>query len=202
MRIFITSIIALCFLTMSASNDNSTTLEQPTKVALKTNIAADVLLNVNFGAEVSVLPHYTIDVTHQINTWTMSRHRKWKHWFLEPELRRWLGSCFNGHFVALTTVVGIYNLGSLKNDIMILGTDFSKIGEHRYEGWMVGAGIAYGYCWHFDKHWSLEGELGFGYAASRYRVFNLDGAGLKIRDKQFHNYVGPNKIALNIVYNF
>ena len=38
---------------------------------------------------------------------------------------------------------GQYNVGGLKNSISFLGTDFSKLGDYRFQGWFGGAGLAY-----------------------------------------------------------
>jgi hypothetical protein len=174
----------------------------PSQWAVKTNVLSDALLNVNVGLEFDVAPHYTFDVTSEINAWTLSHHRKWKHWYAQVEVRRWLKQNYSGHFFAFNLYSGIYNLGSLRNSIKFLGTDFSKLGKNRYEGFMLGFGPAYGYSWELDRHWAIEGEIGIGYALTRYRTFSLNKWGRKTTDYQFHNYVGLTKIAVNLVYKF
>jgi hypothetical protein len=195
--------ISSSFAALHAANTEATATDQyPSQWAVKTNVLSDALLNVNLGVEFDVAPQYTIDFTSEINAWTLSHHRKWKHWYAQVEARRWLKQNFDGHFVAAHLYSGIYNLGSLSNGIKFLGTDYSKLGQYRYEGWMLGMGVAYGYSWHFHRYWSLEGELGLGYALTRYRTFSLNTWGRKLTDHQFHNYLGITKIAVNLVYNF
>lgn len=44
-------------------------------------------------------------------------------------------------------------------DFKFLGTDFSWLKkDYRYEGWFIGAGVAYGYAWALSKHWNLPSE--------------------------------------------
>jgi hypothetical protein len=212
MRIFVMSLILLCcapaFGQTTTTAAETQTQQQPTEstrpinVALKTNMLADALLNVNFGAEVGIAPRWTLDVAAELNTWTLSHYRRWKHWYVQPEARYWLKNRFRGHFFGVHVFGGQYNIGNLKNDIMLLGTDFGNLSDRRYQGWMLGAGVAYGYTWHFDKHWSLEGELGIGYAGSHYKIFSCKGCGKVLKDHQTHNYFGPTKAAVNLVYVF
>jgi hypothetical protein len=67
---------------------------------------------------------------------------------------------------------------------------------------MVGAGVAYGYAWALSKHWNIEGEIGIGWAYSRYDRFKCSGCGKKIEEDKSHHYVGPTKAAVNLVYLF
>ena len=97
---------------------------------------------------------------------------------------------------------GQYNFGGIKNNISFLGTDFSKLSNSRYQGWTVGAGIAYGYAFILGKHWNLELELGLGYAYTKYDAFECAGCGRKVETGITHHYVGPTKLALNLVYLF
>ena len=34
----------------------------------------------------------------------------------------------------------------------MLGTDFGKLKDYRFQGWFVGAGVAYGYAWVLGRH--------------------------------------------------
>ena len=97
---------------------------------------------------------------------------------------------------------GQYNVGGLDLDFKLLGTDFSQLKDSRYEGWFVGAGISYGYTWILNKHWNLEAELGIGWAYTRSDKFPCTRCGRKLESGRVHNYVGPTKAAINIVYVF
>lgn len=171
-------------------------------VAVKTNLFYDAFSTVNVGAEVGLAPKWTLDVSGNINAWTLSHGRKWKHWMVQPEARYWLCDRFAGHFLGAHLHGGQFNIGGLKNDFKFLGTDFSGLTDKRYQGWFVGAGVAYGYAWTLGRHWNLEGEIGIGYAFSRYDVFRCAGCGEKTERGATHHYVGPTKLAVNVVYVF
>jgi hypothetical protein len=172
------------------------------KVAVKTNVVYDATANINAGLEFGLAKRWTLDVSGNLNVWDMSNGRKWKHWLAQPELRYWLCERFAGHFFALHLHGGQYNVGGLKNGIKFLGTDFSKLGDYRFQGWFAGAGIAYGYTWILGKHWNLEAELGFGYSYTNYDTFECAGCGKKVEEGKDHHYVGPTKAAINLVYLF
>ena len=67
---------------------------------------------------------------------------------------------------------------------------------------MVGAGIAYGYSWILDRHWNLEAEIGLGWVHTWYDVYPCANCGNKLRSNQHHNYYGPTKAAINLIYTF
>lgn len=172
------------------------------QVAVKTNVLYDALLNVNVGAEFGLAPRWTLDVSGNLNMWTLSHDRRWKHWLLQPEARYWFCDRFSGHFLGFHAHGGQYNAGGLKNGISFLGSDFSALSDTRYQGWFVGAGVAYGYTWILGRHWNFELEIGVGYAYTRYDRFRCAGCGKKIETDRPHHYVGPTKAAVNLVYVF
>lgn len=171
-------------------------------VAVKTNLLYDAFATVNVGAEVGLAPKWTLDVSGNVNAWTLSHGRKWKHWMVQPEARYWLCDRFAGHFFAVHAHGGQYNIGGLKNSFKMLGTDFSGLSASRYQGWFIGAGVGYGYAWVLGRHWNLEGELGIGYEYSVYDRFKCAGCGEKVERDARHHYFGPTKVAINLVYVF
>lgn len=171
-------------------------------VALKTNLLYDACTTVNIGAEFSLSSKWTLDVSANYNGWTFSENKKWKHWLVQPEVRYWLCERLNGHFVGAHLLGGIYNIGNLDTDFMLLGTDFGQLKNYRYEGWMAGVGVGYGYQWLLSRHWSLEAEIGVGYVYSRADKFECVTCGEKLEDNEPHHYVGPTKVALSLIYAF
>lgn len=170
-------------------------------VSVKTNIIGDALLSPNLGVEVGLAPRWTIDVTGEVNAWTVDDH-KWKHWFVRPEARYWLCQRFAGHFFGVHAIAGQYNIGNIGTNFSFLGTDFSNLRDKRYQGWGAGAGIAYGYAWPVAKHWNIEAEFGFGWIYTRFDSYPCAECGTKIDVNRPHNYVGPTKVAINIEYLF
>ena len=46
---------------------------------------------------------------------------------------------------------GQYNIGGFDGKVNFLGTDARKLKDSRYQGWFIGAGVAYGYAWILDR---------------------------------------------------
>lgn len=172
-------------------------------VAVKTNLLDDAaLLTANAGVEVGLAPKWTMELSGNLNAWELSDGKKWKHWLVQPEARYWFCERFSGHFVGAHLLGGQFNIGHIDLPFKFLGTDFRELKDHRWQGWMVGAGIAYGYSWILDRHWNIEAEIGFGWIYSRYDTFECADCGKKIDSDRPHNYVGPTKAAVNLIYTF
>lgn len=171
-------------------------------VALKTNLLSDGFLNPNLGLEIGLAPKWTLDVSGQFNAWTLSHERRWKHWAVQPEARYWFCDRFSGHFFGAEGHGGQYNIGGFDGKLNFLGTDARKLKDSRYQGWFIGAGVTYGYAWILGLHWNLEAEIGVGYSYTRYDRFRCAGCGKKTVSGKSHNYVGPTKAAVNLVYLF
>lgn len=172
------------------------------EVAVKTNLVADALANVNVGAEVGVAPKWTVELTGELNAWKFSHGRTWKHWLVMPEARYWLCDRFSGHFFGAEAHAGQYNIGGFNGHWNFLGTDARKLKDSRFQGWFAGAGVTYGYAWILDRHWNIEGEIGLGYSYTRYDRYPCATCGTKTESGKSHNYVGVTKAAINLVYLF
>ena len=188
-----TILAMLCAIVFSAKGQD---------VAIKTNILDDALLNINVGIEVGVAPKWTVELPVSFNGWTLSHDRRWKHWAVQPEARYWLCDRFGGHFFGAHVHGGQFNIGGISNGLNLLGTDFSKLSDSRFQGWFVGAGVSYGYAWIINRHWNFEAELGLGYSYTRFDQFRCAGCGKKVATDQVHHYVGVTRLALNMVYLF
>ncbi|WP_262497243.1 DUF3575 domain-containing protein [Duncaniella muris] len=171
-------------------------------LAVKTDLSSDIFTNINIGGEVGLAPKWTLDLSGEFNAWTFSDNKRWKHWFVQPEARYWFCDRFAGHFVGAHLHGGQYNVGGLDMGFSMLGTDFGKLKDYRFQGWFVGAGVAYGYAWVLGRHWNLEAEIGLGYSYTRYSQFKCAGCGKKLKSNRPHNYFGPTKAAINLVYVF
>lgn len=169
-------------------------------VNIKTNLLADIALSPNLGVEVGLKPHWSIDLTGQMNLWTINDH-KWKHWFVAPEARYWFCEYFAKHFMGLHLIGGQYNFGNIKNHINFLGTNLTPLTDHRFQGTGLGAGISYGYDFLLTRHLNIEFEIGIGYIYTWFDEYECANCGKKIGSGH-HNYVGPTKAAIDIVYVF
>lgn len=172
------------------------------EVAIKTNAIADALLNTNLGVEIGLAPKWSLDVTGEFNGWTLSHGRRWKHWYAMPEARYWLCDRMSGPFYALHLFGGQYNIGGIDGKWNMLDTDATKLKDYRYQGWFVGAGVGYGYALALARHFNLEAEIGLGWSYTRYDSYRCANCGKKVESNQSHNFVGPTKAAINLVYVF
>ena len=69
-------------------------------------------------------------------------------------------------------------------------------------GWYnPNTGLTAGYQWPLSKHWNLETSLGVGYDYIHYKKFECKTCGNK-KGEGHHNYVGPTKAAVELIYVF
>jgi len=191
-KYFIAGILSLLCMSQASSHD----------WAVKTNVLYDATATVNAGLEMQVARNWSVDLSGNINFWSFSGGKHWKHWLVQPEARYWFCQPFGGHFVGAHLIGGLYNFGQIDHGFKFLNNDLGKLADHRYEGWGAGAGIAYGYSWLLGKHWNIEAEIGIGWIYTRYDVYECAGCGRKVERDRVHNYVGPTKAAINLIYVF
>ncbi len=188
--IYCISLIVMSALTASA------------QIGIKTNVAYDATATVNIGAEVAVAPRWSVDVSGNLNFWSFSDGKRWKHWLLQPEGRYWFCDAMGGHFLAFHALGGQYNIGKVDLNLNFLGTDFRKLKDSRYQGWYAGAGVGYGYAWRLHRHWNVEAEIAIGWIYTQFDKYPCAVCGTKLASNRPHNYFGPTKAALNLVYIF
>lgn len=170
-------------------------------IAVKTNILYDATATVNAGVEIGLAPKWTLDISGNLNAWSKNEHTKWKHWMVQPEARYWFCDRFSRHFIGAHLIGGALNVGNINNNLSFLGSDFSKLSDHRYQGYAYGCGVAYGFAFVLSKHLNLELEAGVGYLCLDYETYECDGCGRKVAEG-IHHYVGPTKAAVNLVFVF
>ncbi|MDO4335908.1 MAG: DUF3575 domain-containing protein [Bacteroidales bacterium] len=171
-------------------------------VALKTNLVYDATANANLAVEMQVAPKWTVELSGNLNLWKFSEGKQWRNYVVQPEVRYWLCDTFSGHFFGAHLFGGQYNIGKVDLGFSMLGTDFSKLKDMRYQGWFTGLGVAYGYDWIINRHWNVEAEIGIGWAYTRFDSYPCAHCGSKIDSDRPHNYFGPTKLAVNIEYLF
>ncbi len=161
---------------------------------VKTNLLSDALTTLNLGAELRLSRKTTLELPVSYNPWTFSDNRKWKHLLVQPELRRWTCEAFNGAFWGVHAHYGVYNISGLPEP------PFARyMNEHRFEGWLAGAGVSYGYHRMLKGRWSLEATLGIGYAYLSYDKYPCAKCGKKTGTGN-RNYFGPTKAAVSLIY--
>lgn len=171
------------------------------KVGIKTNLISDAVTSPHLGVEFKMAPKWTMDISGQMNAWNI-HDRRWRHWMAQPEARLWICEAFQGSFFGLHAIGGQFNIGNIPHLFDFLGSNFSQLKDHRYQGWGVGAGIAYGYSWILAKHWNMEAEIGIGWIYTRFDRYPCTECGTVEAKDLHHNYYGPTKLSLAIEYIF
>lgn len=169
----------------------------PQEIDLKTNFVYDATASVNLGLEIGLGRRWSVDISGNYNGWTFADNRKWKHWFVQPEFRFWTGEPRKGHFIGIHAIGGVYNL----NRMHLPFEAYPATATQRHEGWGAGVGLCYGYRWNFSERWGMEGVIGVGYIYTEYDKFCPNNCGVRIAQGD-HNYFGPTKLALNLIYRF
>lgn len=176
---------------------------QAQRMGVKTNLLYDATATINLGVEARVADRWTVDVSGNYNGWNMGKNnRKWKHWLLQPEARYWFCEAFNGHFVGAHLLGGEVNVGHVNFGMNIFGTHFRNLKNYRYEGWYAGLGVAYGYSFILADHWNLELTAGLGYIHARYNKYQCQECGERVASNLKHNYFGPTKLGVTLMYTF
>lgn len=186
----------------SVAGFQSSAVTAAKNTAVKTNLLYLAAATANVGIERTLSPKTSVELDGYLNLVTFSDNMKWKNWMLQPEYRYWFCNTLIGGFIGAHLLGGQYNIGGVDLPFSFLGTDYAKLKNSRYEGWMAGAGFAYGYAWPLSQHWNLEAEFGFGYVYTRYDSFQCEKCGEKLEENKNHHYVGPTKAALNLIYIF
>ena len=162
---------------------------------IKTNLLYFTHATLNLGLEFRMGDNTSFDLPFAYNPWTFANNKKWKHISVQPEFRWWLHETFKGHFFGLHGHYAFYNVGSLRQP------PFSEyMNTHRFEGWLAGAGLSYGYRWNFNSRWGLEATVGAGYAYLSYDKFRC-GDCEQLLGPETKNYFGPTKAGISLVYN-
>lgn len=164
---------------------------------VKTNLLYDATATINLGAEMRTGDNTSVEISGNYNNWSFKNDRKWKHYLVQPEFRYWLDETFKGHFFGAHAHWALYNVGNLPKP------PFSEyMNTHRFEGWLAGAGVSYGYRYNFDHRWAIEGTLGVGYAYMKYDVFNCGKCGEMIASDKTKHYFGPTKAGISLIFGF
>lgn len=172
-------------------------------VGIKTNLLYDATATANIGMEFPLSRKWSIDLSGNMNIWSFSEGKRWKHWLFQPELRLWTCANMGGHFFAFHLLGGQYNVGKVNLDFLkFLGDNFLDFKDYRHQGWYGGVGIGYGYSWMLARHWNIEFEVAAGYVYSKYDLFECAGCGKEIKKGLTNGYIGPTKLALDLIYVF
>lgn len=167
------------------------------RMAVKTNLLSDCLLNPNLGAETRLSDKWTLNMSVAYNPFTFSDNKKLHHITVKPEARYWLCSSFAGHFVGVHLMYSHFNAGGIK---LPLGL-YPSLENNRFQGNLGAVGVLYGYSWMLpSRRWSIEAEIGLGYGIASYDKYNCQHCGSKIGSETRGVFL-PTKLAVSLIYN-
>lgn len=153
---------------------------------IKTNGLFWLTTTQNIGLEFAIGPKTTIELQAAYNPWTFRDNKKMRFWLAQPEIRYWFCERLEGHFM------GVHLHGA---------QFFGGFKDQRYDGYLAGGGITYGYDWILSAHWNIEALIGIGYARLWYdksqRIY-CEKCKTPVRE----NYFGPTRLALSLIYLF
>ncbi|MCD8044225.1 MAG: DUF3575 domain-containing protein [Tannerellaceae bacterium] len=172
----------------------------PPRIGIKTNLLYWATTTPNLSLEYAFSERITLDVSGSYNPWqfgSREKNKKIKHWTVQPEVKYWLCEKFNGSFLGLHAHYGRFNAGGVKLPFDI----WKGLSGQRYEGYLTGGGISYGYQWYLSSRWNLEAEFSFGYAYVNYKEYECRRCGDYI-GRNHHHYFGPTRVGVSLVYFF
>ena len=168
---------------------------KPYYFAVRTNMLYDAILLPTLGVEWRVNRDMGIKLDGSFGWWGNNSDKIQKVWFLNPEVR-WYLLRDRRFYVGASGSYGEYNIYKYP-----VGSLFSK--DTGYQGSLWSAGVTVGYQLCLSRHFSVDFNLGLGYARSKYDSFGMtDGVRVsKERDKS-KNFFGPTQAGISLVWTF
>ncbi|NDV58284.1 DUF3575 domain-containing protein [Bacteroides sp. 519] len=161
------------------------------RLLVKSNLFYNATASINLELEFKLSRRHTLSLPVNYNPFEFANNSKRKHLLVQPEFRHWLCESFMGHFLGIHAHYAYYNVGNINL--------FRATKEHRYQGWLGGAGVSWGYHWLLSPRWSLEFTVGLGYAYLDYDKYDSPKCGKLVKSDNRH-YVGPTKVGLSLIY--
>jgi hypothetical protein len=142
----------------------------------------------------------TLDISVNYNPWKFGEYARFQNFLIQPEVRYWIDEPFKGHFVGFHAHYLHVNVGLIDatqawlpfNLRLAFSPYLRKMGN------IYGLGAVYGYSWYLGSKWYLEAIAGLGYAHLDYVTYTKSG--YRVPGRDYYNYFGPTKLALNLVY--
>ena len=160
-----------------------------TKLALKTNLLADIAWLPNIGFELPLGEKWSIQGTYYHIWYDYDpSHYYWRMYGGDIEGRYWLKEAMLGHHIGLYGQLFTY--------------DF-ELGGRGMQGKrpQFGIGVSYGWSFPVHKDFTLDFSVGLGYATGLYEDYiPCDDCYLWQNTKRL-NYFGPTKAAISLVYH-
>lgn len=165
------------------------------KIAVKSNLLYDATATLNMGMELGLSRKWTLDVPVNLNLWKLGSDTRFTHWGVQPEARYWFCERFRRSFIGIHGHYADFNVGGFP-DWSIFSQNMK---DNRYQGYLYGGGVSFGYAWILKKRWGLEVTAGLGYAHIVYDKYPCQQCGSVIKSGH-KNYFGPTKAGVSLIY--
>lgn len=163
------------------------------RFAVRTNLLYDAFLLPTIGVEWRVNPDWGVKLDGSLAWWGSSKDKVQKVWLLNPEVRRYLLRD-RRFYVGVSGSYGEYNLYKYP-----VGSLFSK--DTGYQGTVWSAGLTVGYQLCLSHRFSVDFNLGLGYARSEYDSYGMtDGVRIYKAKDRSKNFWGPTQAGINLVW--
>lgn len=190
-------LLLLFFCIESYSQEIKMVVNKIPSVAINSNLFYDATMSMNLGMELKLNNFSTLKLPVTYNPWTFENNKKFKFILVQPEWRWWLCEAFSGHFLGLHAHYAFYNAGALDKVWSIEFSDYME--KHRFQGWLAGGGLTYGYSFYLAPRWSLEASLGIGYAYLNYDTYYCEQCG-ELISRNHKNYFGLTQAGISLIY--
>ena len=177
-----------------------------TKWMVRTNLIWWGTLTPNVGIDYQASPRWTLGITAGLNPWSLSNDKKWKHFLVAPEVRRFSQPLdrlrlpnshpdYKSHtsYWGLNAFYSHYNVGNVTFPFGL----YKEARDLRLQGDLAALGIFYGHTWRLSRLFRLEAEVGIGGGYTWYDKYECGHCGAKVGDDK-KAFLVP-KLALNIV---
>jgi len=172
------------------------------RLAFKGDLIEAAMWIPNLGIETKTGGKTTLDISAAYNPFQISDTKKWKLWTVQPEFRYWLCEAFTGSFLGVHAGVGQFNMGGFDGRVNVSnigGLNFTDLIDTRVQGSFLNAGFSYGYQMVLSSRWSMEGNIGVGYARYGYVQYRCLTCGERVGSGT-KNYFGPTRASIALVY--
>ena len=148
-------------------------------VAVKSDLlTGSMLASPNLGVELKLSERFTLEAGFHYNPFPAGGDRRWKHWFVQPELRYWMCQPYGGTFLRGKPDVRRVQRSKARLPFGL----FKGIRSERYEGDFTGVGISYGYHFILSPRWGLGNK--HRRRVSAYRIRTLPLLALRGEDRE------------------
>ena len=174
---------------------------RPFYMALKNNLLYDAVAVPNIAAEFSFAHYWSGIVNWAYGWWRRNpRHRYWRIYGGELELRRWLGKAakkkpLTGHHVGIYGQWATYDF-----EFGGRGQMGGKPGGNIFQKANYGVGLSYGYALPVARRLNIDFTIGFGYFGGEFYEYIPADGHYVWQSTRMRRYFGPTKLEVSLMW--